>query len=63
MISNTVKLTAELKYETDDALLIDFGDNKYEWVPKYLIRSKSHLGRLLIDYEIPKWFAIEKGLI
>lgn len=62
MIDDMVKLNGELKHELDYSLLIDFGDKKLEWVPKYLIESKTHLG-CLINYEIPKWFAIEKGLI
>lgn len=62
MIDSMVKLSGELKHELDYSLLINFGNNKLVWVPKYLIESKYHSG-CLTDYEIPKWFAIENGLI
>jgi len=58
-------VTAEIKVETDDALMINAGFDKDTWIPKSQILDYSDDYKLgdTIEIEIPEWLALDKGLI
>ena len=61
--SDLVKITADLKHETERAYLLDDGTTK-EWVPKSQCVDEPELvkGSTFI-FEMPEWLAHEKGFI
>lgn len=48
----------EIKKQTQKAILIQCGDDKF-WIPTSQIQSEDLVGQIL---EIPEWLAIKKGL-
>jgi len=61
--SDLIKITADLKHETERAYLIDDGSTR-EWVAKSLVGDEPELvkGSTFV-FEMPEWLAHEKGFI
>jgi hypothetical protein len=61
---NLVEFYCEQKGESDKAILVSDGENKY-WIPKSQIEEteldQDHAGNITIY--IPEWLATEKGII
>lgn len=49
---------AELKMETDKALLLDTGNDKPIWFPKSLTENNDDG-----TFTVPEWLAIDKGIV
>lgn len=62
---SVVVLEGSLEYETDRALLIDFGTSSGKtWVPKSVIEVESVPNELNItEFSVQEWFAVKEGLI
>lgn len=55
--SNLIDIAAELRHETDAALLL-FDGVKEAWIPKRLVEDNGDG-----TYAMPEWLAQDKGLI
>jgi hypothetical protein len=58
----TVEFYAEIKFETQAALLLSDGDNEF-WIPKSQIVEKEKVKGHDYRFEIPEWLAREKEII
>lgn len=57
-------ITATIIKETEKAYLCDCGLEKPVWIPKSQIRNEEVISEEeVIELQIPKWLAKEKGLI
>jgi len=49
-------------YETDEAVMIDFGTGKGDWIPKSQMEDWPNVGDSG-EVLMQEWFAIKKGII
>ena len=62
---STEYFTCEVKHETDDAYLL-FDGNKNVWIPKSQMKDEASSlkdGVEYLDFGIPEWLALTKGMI
>ena len=57
-----IEIQGTAKIETDDAVLIDFGGKKAEWIPKSQMEDWPDVGANG-DVILTEWIAEEKGVI
>lgn len=64
MRSNVVDITVQKLHETDRAVLVtDSVPEKGVWLSKSLIEIEKSATGGLYEVTLPKWLALEKGLI
>lgn len=61
MAENNFTFCAEIKYDTDNALLLTDGVEEF-WIPKSLVREQRHIRDSDYEFTIPEWLAVQKGV-
>ena len=60
--SDLTELSGLYRHETEEAWLIDFGENDPTWLPKSQCEiEEENDGTVTVT--LPEWLAIEKGLV
>lgn len=59
--SDLIDIEGEIRAETDDAILFDFGGEKPAWLPKSQIEFEPFGDGHTVT--CPEWLALEKGMI
>lgn len=62
MSDETGTYSGKVVKETPKALLVDFGLKEPVWVPRSLVRDSRPASKGLTDYDLPTWFAVQRGM-